>query len=214
MNIKLKIIIILFSLFIICIVIALLFRWRNPDMNPNNIACLQKCVYQNPKTKKIKLDSMSYTTEVTFIENSGIKCFNPFFPIIHIRINTNGQHNAWVHIVRTDSLDERLKIFVDTAKEFKPFYNFEEDFYDAPHWRYGVFDKPLSFWEGHAYAVKVDHVTKTITCLGGIRWGFKLARFGLKPTMIPPSSLSLDDWELDWSFFGKSLERGYTLKTY
>ncbi|PCJ23931.1 MAG: hypothetical protein COA94_07815 [Rickettsiales bacterium] len=152
---------------------------------------------------------MNNLLEIKFIANSARTCFNPSFPIIHIK--TKSDHNAWIHIVRTDAAAEELRFFIDTDKKFTPFYNFNEDFYDAPFWYYGIFNKPLSFWEGHAYAVKVDHDSKTITCMGGIKWGFKLQYFSLKPKMIDPISLSHEDWKKDWLFFSKSLT-GYTLK--
>lgn len=200
------ILIVIFS----CITMQRLYNWSNPPLNTNNRLCLKKCVYLNPKAKKIILDSMHTKLEVNFIENSARNCFNPFFPIIHIKTHTSP--NAWIHIVRTDSAQEYLKIFIENDTEFSPFYNRTDTFYNAPHWKYGIFNKPLSFWKGNAYAVKVDHTTKKITCLGGIKWGFRLRYFSLKPEMIQPLGLSRDDWKKDWQFFCKSVA-GYTSET-
>lgn len=197
-NYTVMIFIILFLVLIIW-----LYSWKNPSTNSENINCLKECVYESPNRRKTVLNSMGTALEVNFVENSASNCFNPFFPIIHIK--TGAKHDAWIHIVRTDASEEYLKLFIDTAKEFAPFYNFQDTFYDSPIWKYGIFSKPLGFWEGHAYAVEVDHASKTVTCRGGVKWGFRLKYFYLRPQIINPSPLSLDDWQKDWEFFSKSL---------
>lgn len=133
--------------------------------------------------------------------------FNPYFPIIHIK--TDQEHNAWLHIIRTDCLDAALQEFIDSdGAAQSSFYTLNQDFYDAPLWRYMLFSKPLSYWIGHAYAVKVDHEKKTIKVIGGIKWGFRLSFFPIKPQMILPSYLHLEDWQSDWEVFKREL-KGY-----
>ena len=93
----------------------------------------------------------------------------------------------------------------ENAKDY-PFYTLEQDFFDSPHWVYSLFSKPLSFWKGHVYAVKVDHQHKTIQCVGGIEWGFRLSFFHLRPQMITPVVLTSEDWKKDWSFVKTTLK--------
>jgi len=115
------------------------------------------------------------------------------------------EHNTWLHIMHTDAKPMKLQRFIDYDKTY-PFYTLEHDFYDAPDWNYTLFSKPLSYWKGHAYAVEVNHLNKTIKCLGGIEWEFKLSHFQLHPQMIALSSLSINDWEKDWETFKHGLE--------
>ncbi|MCX4079795.1 hypothetical protein N7280_04070 [Rickettsia rhipicephali] len=76
-------------------------------------------------------------------------------------------------------------------------------------WYYTLFSKPLSYWIGHVYAIKIDHERKTIKVIDGIKLGFKLSYFPIKPQMILPSPLSLEDWQEDWTIFKEEL-KGYT----
>ena len=194
MAIKLKI---LYSILLLLalIIIKKIVGWTSPDVNNSNVECLKECLYENSKLQKVIITSIKQKFEIDFVENSDKHCFNPFFPLIHIKIDTSPI--AWIQIVRTDSSEEHLKLFVDTTPQFAPFYNFNDTFYDAPLWIYSLFNKPLTFWKSHTYAVKVNHTTKTITCIGGIKWGFELKFYRLRPKMILPSSLSHEDWNKD-----------------
>ena len=102
-------------------------------------------------------------------------CLNPTFPAIHIHTKT--EHNAWIHIVYTDS--PQWQSFIDAPLQTAPFYSWEQDFYDAPLWRYSLFHKPLSFWKGHVFAVQVGN--KIVKCLRGFEWGFQLLLPALRP---------------------------------
>jgi hypothetical protein len=99
-----------------------------------------------------------------------------------------------LHIVKTDS---KLHDFIDSWPEGYPFYTRGRIFYDNPFWSYGIFSKSISFWIGHAYAVCVNEKNKTVKCLGGISWGYRLPWWSLRPIMILPSALSEIDWQVD-----------------
>ncbi|HJD65874.1 MAG TPA: hypothetical protein LFV91_02155 [Rickettsia endosymbiont of Bembidion nr. Transversale] len=51
----------------------------------------------------------------------------------------------------------------------------------------------------------IDHQNKTIKIIGGIKWGFRLAYFPIKPQMILPSSLDTNDWQIDIEVFKQAL---------
>lgn len=63
------------------------------------------------------------------------------------------------------------------------------------------FYKPLTYWEAHAYAVKHDPSSKKIECCGGIKWGYRLSYWQLRPICLSPESLTSADWEKDYDFF-------------
>jgi hypothetical protein len=136
----------------------------------------------------------------------------PYFPSIHIKAIK--LHNAWIHIVYTDAQTQKLRTFIDAANidsssSTYPFYTYEQDFYDAPLWTYSFFNKPLRFWKGHVFAVKVDHQKKSIHCMGGIAWGFELSYFRLYPKAILPQLLNKDDWDKAWQILEEKLP-GYS----
>jgi hypothetical protein len=149
---------------------------------------------------------------VYLVNNSAPECLNPFFPSIHIQASQS--HNAWVHIVYTDSKAPEWRTFIDAANvdspgSAYPFYTYEQDFYDAPLWTYSLLKKPLSFWKGHAFALKVDHHRKTIECIGGIEWGFELPLVKLRPKAIHPKVLGRLEWEQAFQVLQEKLP-GYT----
>lgn len=78
-------------------------------------------------------------------------------------------------------------------------------------WRYGLFIKPLHLWQANAYAVQLNKEEKTIKCLGGIRWGYKLSSFRLRPKTLIPQPLSSEDWHSDWAILKTTLP-GYQLE--
>lgn len=79
-----------------------------------------------------------------------------------------------------------------------PFYSLESDFYDAPLWTYSFFNKSLSFWKGHAFALYTNHQNKIVMNLGGIEWGFELSFLRIKPIEINPKLLNHTDWNIAW----------------
>lgn len=150
----------------------------------------------------VSIKSMGNVFGIDFIENS----IQTGFPSIHIA--ACDMCNAWVQLVKTDSPFFDLQQFVDTCKDIAPFYTtkeFYEDFYDAPLWNITPTYRPLNYWIGHVYAVNVDFEAKTVTCLGGISWGFRIPEYKHTPTMIRPEGLTQQEWISDKQFFAKYL---------
>ncbi|MFQ3306863.1 MAG: hypothetical protein ACI8ZF_000095 [Candidatus Midichloriaceae bacterium] len=193
---------VVFTSFIIlgCVICS----WRSSDINWMAEGNTFDCIYNDPLKNTFDL---SYF-KINLVKNSSQRCINPYFPSIHIQMNKH--HNAWLHIVYTDSQEEKQKIFIDTVDFGKnnslyPFYTLNQDFYDSPIWRYSLFYKPVSFWIGHAWAISIDYKNKTIEPIGGISWGFKLSHTKLRPVLIEPSELNKDNWIKDWSVFKTKL---------
>lgn len=179
--------------------------WENPRLNWTTTRSIYDCIdKENSKSKT--LNSFDHTLGANWVENSKENCINPFFPSIHI--STASDHNAWLQIVYTDSQDQKWNKFIDTETNSKkfPFYTFEPDFYDAPYWNYTFFQKPLSFWKAHVYAVMVDYKNKTIKCVGGIEWGYRFSVFQFHPKMIIPIELNEQNWKKDWLEFKTALQ--------
>jgi len=181
------------------------YDWKSPGVNQAAQRSIHQCIHDGPHNTDT-LTSMGHLFIAHYVEHTAKDCINPHFPLIHI--STNEDHNAWLHIVRTDCRSEpKLRQFVDAADEVFPLYTLQQDFYDAPCWSYTLFSKPLSFWIGHAYAVRVDHENKTIRCIGGVEWGFKFSYLPVHPQMIFPRALALQDWQEDWPVFKTAKER-------
>lgn len=171
--------------------------WKSPSINWDYKKEIHRCIHEsNPDT--LFLPSGSGLFEIHFVKQAGTDCVNPHFPSIQIK--TSAPHNAWIQVIYTDADDEKYKAFVDAAEgsNHHPFYSYEPDFYDAPIWVYTLFSKPVHNWQAHAYAVRHDPVSKKVTCIGGISWGYKLSPFRLRPQTILPSFLTQEDWEKDW----------------
>jgi|GEM_PF-2177485 len=186
------------------------YLWKSPGVNWDGERNLEKCI-QKDSPKYLNIKSLGNSFEVDYIPNAGPECINPYFPVI--RISTESNHNAWVQIVYTDTKDTNWQKFIDSEVHSGtfPFYSFSKNFYDGPHWDYTLFQKPLSFWKAHAYAVNVNHEEKIIQCVGGVQWGFELSYFKLRPHCLTPKALNFQDWEKDWSFLQNSLA-GYKLE--
>jgi len=207
-NIKFKLMIAIFITFIYFLTIRLA-SWQSPDINHSGKTNIPACIHSDDKKLHFKLEVGSGNNfDVYLVENSKPNCLNPYFPSIHIQA---GQlHNAWVHIVYTDSKAPEWKVFIDAANinsplSAYPFYTYAHDFQDAPLWTYSLFSKPLSFWKGHAFALRVDHQKKSIHCLGGIQWGFELSQFRLRPKAINPKALNNLDWDKAWQILQEKL---------
>lgn len=185
------------------VLIAIAFDWKNPRPIDRSQRT-DYYIFTDKKQQKVVISSMRYDFDVAYVKNAQSDCAGPYFPAIHIK--TQASHNAWLHLVRTDCTAEpRWLCFIDACREQYPFYSVRQDFSDNPLWYYSLFSKPLSFWIGHAYAVQVDHQNKTIECVGGISWGFRLAWWSLRPVMILPLALTQNDWCVDWKIFQEAL---------
>lgn len=174
-----------------------------------NQKSIYECIHENKNRLHLTLQTTQDTEfNVFFVERSKPSCINPYFPAIHI--TTEAPHNAWLHIVYTDAADHNLRMFIDAADKTipsspYPFYSCETDFLDAPLWQYSFFHKPLSFWKGHAFAIEINHNTRTIKNLGGIEWGFKLHFMGLRPCAIRPRLVDKNAWNQAWELIKNHL---------
>ena len=173
--------------------------WTSPNINLSSVKNIHASIHDDHRKLYFKIGTrQGKYFNVYLVNNSAPECLNPFFPSIHIQASQS--HNAWVHIVYTDSKAPEWRTFIDAANvdspgSAYPFYTYEQDFYDAPLWTYSLLKKPLSFWKGHAFALKVDHHRKTIECIGGIEWGFELPLVKLRPKAIHPKVLGRLEWE-------------------
>lgn len=188
------------------------FAWKSSEVNWSSKRSMPSSIYEAKYHNTCSLVSMGNECVVNYVEHAEKDCLNPDFPAIHI--TTKAQHTAWLQVVRTDTADSRGQEFIDTLdkerypedyEKVAPFYTLEEDFYDAVSWKYTLFQKPLSFWRGHAYAVQVDRQVKTIECVGGISWGFELSYWRILPKCTIPIALTKQDWEKDWELFQAAL---------
>jgi hypothetical protein len=152
--------------------------------------------YKPEDRKDLTIESFgnSFSTQMSIEQN---------FPAIHITMH--GDYNAWIHLVRTDAEDPKLREFVDTCHETYPFYTKGIAFDDAPLWHITPTHKPLTFWIGHAYAVRVDFNGKKILCLGGIKWGFTIKDNCIHPNAINPNGLTNEDWLVDQKILAKTI---------
>lgn len=188
-----------------CIVLyVILAHWRNPGpyvfLQPKNEEAWHHFIHDDSSCKHQKIQSMGNQFDVFYIEIVDSKKANPHFPAISIE--ACNECSAWLHIVKTDcKQNSKWHHFIDTWSEGYPFYTRGKVFYDNPFWKYGLFSKELSFWVGHAYAILIDEEHKTIKCLGGISWGYRLPWWSLRPIMILPLPLNQVDWQADWEFF-------------
>lgn len=150
--------------------------------------------------------------KVKQINNTPKNSINPYFPVILIEANV--KVDGWIHMVYTDASDHdnlKWKTFIDFDPKWTnyPFYSYSQYFYDAPLWTYSLLSKPLSFWRGYAFAVKADHKKKSINCIGGIKWGFELSNFKLRPKTLRPKLLKQNEWGQAWQMLQEKLP-GYT----
>jgi hypothetical protein len=146
---------------------------------------------------------------------------NPYFPSISISFGK--KHNAWLHIVRTNS--ENYRVFIDSVdkNEYPKLYPFyqkldnpysefagsDNNFYDAPLWTYRIWHPEVE-WIGHAYPVNVDYQLKVVSFYQGIRWGFKIGNYRLRPIAIKPTVVGKYAVECDWNIFKSELD-GYKM---
>jgi len=135
--------------------------------------------------------------------------YAPYFPYISIETDLIQNHTAWLQIIHTDNDEWRL--FIDADKDLWPFYNYNKILYDSPLWRYKLWTKPLSYWEAHTYSVNIsDNVIKF---LGGVKWGFGLSNYRLRPIIVEPSTLSIEDFKKDASLLTDQLEPKFSIES-
>ncbi|WP_395476822.1 hypothetical protein [Rickettsia endosymbiont of Pantilius tunicatus] len=91
-----------------------ILQWQSPKVNNEVAEDIGKCLYKS-NYKSLELNSLQGKFNVSYIPNAEKNCFNPSFPIIHIKLKQ--EHNAWLQIVHTDSLDKKLQKFIDTNVE-------------------------------------------------------------------------------------------------
>ncbi len=173
-------------------------KWRSPEANMVGERDIHKSIQQDENKLNFVLTNEQGTQFcIDLVKNCKPDSINPHFPAIYIK--TNPECNAWAHIVYTDAKDQKLRTFIDALEPSAqysnyPFYARSNDFADAPLWTYGLFSKPLSFWKGHAFALLVDDLNKTVKCLGGVEWGFELHYTNLRPVAIIPRLLDENAW--------------------
>ena len=190
------------------IIAAFAFLWKSPTINWAYEKEIYRCIYEFPHEKQI-IPSGPGDFHVHYVRHADKKCVNPHFP--SIEITTTTFHNAWVQIVHTDADEPQYRAFIDSisSENVFPYYTKNHEFYDAPLWQYGLFYKPLRFWQGNAHAIVIDEARKTITWCGGVSWGYTLTYTHLYPKMIAPQALTIEDWKKDQDLLKPHLS-GYT----
>lgn len=210
-----------------------ILEWYTP-VNENGFSDAQHCIFENKNHQKTMLHSMGHNFEVTYIKNASDECLLPHFPAIHI--TTESAHNKWIFVdYKSRSLfvpNTRLmfKLGEDSEKAEKTgdsllreqlfkdfdyqghmiFYSSEKEFFSNHGDGYTLFTKNSINWTGHAWAIQADLDKKTIRCVGGISWGFKVPWYSLWPVMILPQALTQEDWQNDWDKLSqKSHFKGY-----
>lgn len=95
-----KLILVAFITFI-CFLIIWLSTWQSPDVNRSGETNIHTC-HSDDRKLHFTLDAGGGNNfDVCLVENSKPNCLNPYFPSIHVKASQS--HNAWVHIVYTDS---------------------------------------------------------------------------------------------------------------
>lgn len=189
-----------YSFFITAVVPVLCYGYASLYHEVSNKNPIHETIYNDASRVCTEVQSMQTQLKVTYVENSNDQSMNPHFPAIHM--GTDRAHDGWIHLVYTDSAEDRLSTFVDAADptqypEIYPCYTCDQDFYDAPLWSYESGSKPISYWRGHAYAVTINTKTKEIVLLAGVIWGFRLLRRSFYPKMITPSGIDFEQVKLD-----------------
>lgn len=214
-------------------IIILLYRltqilaWHTP-FNDNRFNDAQHCIFENKNHEKITLNSMGHDFEVTYVKNASQECICPHFPALHI--TTQAVHNKWIFVdpqskslfipnirLIVELLGDNPEIDVEPSDpilrkkllkdiEYQGHFIFkssEKDIFSNHAEGYTLFTKNSINWTGHAWALQVDLDKKTIRCVGGVSWGFKVSWYNLWPTMILPQALTEQDWQNDWAQLSK-----------
>jgi hypothetical protein len=145
---------------------------------------------------------------VRYAPKSGTSCANPGFPVLEV---TDSRVDNWVQILHLHRAAPDTKqgpgfnisgsasewIMVDTspkARELgRPFAKESQHdtyFYDHPCWAYGA-NEHLD-WEAFLFPVKVKD--RTITPIGGVRWGYDYSPERGRITPKPLSEIKPGAW--------------------
>ena len=202
---------------IFCSIIGMnlvLYVYLNPlQYNQKSTKTIESTIYDNPNHETIDLISMGHHFTVNFVRSADKESQNPGFPALHINLRQEG-YGGLVHIIKTDHVDHKTFLDAapfDTFPDIYPFYTKDQDFFDAPFWTYNVLSKSISYWIGHAYAVIIDDEVKTIQCIGGIGWGYRIPWYWPYPRMIQPYALNLENWIEDKEIFNQQQSHYYAI---
>ncbi len=169
----------------ISIIILKLASWKNPEMPKKPALNIHEAIYNDGKFCTIE----NQFFKINYVKNSSSSSINPGFPSIHITVKE--KCDGWLHLVYIDSTSSKKVVtFVDTTAEIYPMYTMQDDFYDAPYWKFTLISRPLNYWKGHAYPVVVNVANKVIYFNKGIEWGFMLQIFKTEPKSIIPRVLN------------------------
>jgi hypothetical protein len=157
--------------------------------NRANVTSIHDCIY-NREHKNTNIISMGNTFNINYVESTTTDCPDPYFPAIHIK--TKAEHNAWFYVRHTEVSKKHNNTY-EVEKTNDAFFSFEQDYYDTPYWYHIASEVDL--WQNNVYAINMNHINKTIRCVGGISWGFipkkKLLLIpSVDPKMTSPSSLT------------------------
>lgn len=131
------------------------------------------------------------------------------FPEIFIALPET--YNGWIQIVRTDSKEQNLQLFIDCNQELCPIYS-KSNFYDYPEWVYLFNSIPINFWIAHTYPVKIKD--GNIIAVGdGFEWGFKMKKSIFKQIyLLEPVTIFKASKNLDISFFKTQYHNSFSQK--
>jgi hypothetical protein len=199
-----------FFLIILSVFFVIALMWKSPAVNTKSKRTLFECIHEE-NYDDATLKSLDHDFHIYYVKNAEQSCVNPNFPIIEI--STPYQHNAWIQIIRMDSLNPRWGTFIDSSvggENHYPLYSREISFFDSPLVAYSLITKPRKPWIAHAYAVTVDENKEIQEVIGGIEWGYKIDWFDFKPQMITPRALNQQDYEADLIIYLK--QKNYSVE--
>lgn len=212
-----KIIKLAFTVCLITGILYYLYQWQSPyypELSPNSLQDSYDMIHKNPHRTFTQITSMGNNFDIYYVKSiqpTDPYAFAHYFPAIHMIASESC--NAWLQVVTTDNIIQpQYQRFIDSVPKDDsryPFYTTERNFYDFPQWTYSFFTKPVNIWKAHAWAIHVNNDNKTIKCLGGISWGYRLPQFSFKPSMILPEPLSKQNWQKDWEEMYQPIFKDY-----
>jgi hypothetical protein len=103
------------KIILLFVLIIWLVNWRSSDLNYPLLQISTQALHSNEKKSHFILGADSSNNfNIALVENSKQDSANPYFPSIHIQASQ--PHNAWIHIVYTDSKAPEWRVFIDAAK--------------------------------------------------------------------------------------------------